>query len=99
MWSRQFLEELAHPPTTPTFVHEDNKSTITIISHGNDKGRTKHMDIRHHYGRKLVQRKQLSITYCPSTHMTADMFTKPQDIKIFLSHRNTLLCNLVCWGC
>ena len=49
MWLRQFLEELGYPQTTPTTVHEDNKSTITIISNGNDRGRTKHMDIRYHY--------------------------------------------------
>ena len=48
MWSRQFLEELGYPQKSPTTVHEDNKSTITIISNGNDKGRTKHMDIPYH---------------------------------------------------
>ena len=95
---RQFLEELGYPHTTPTVVHEDNKSTITIISNGNDKGRTKHMDIRYHYVRELVQRKQLSVTYCPSSQMTADMLTKPLDIKTFLSHRTPLLGNLVCGG-
>jgi hypothetical protein len=83
MWLRQFLEELGYPPTSPTVVHEDNKSTITIISNGNNKGRRKHMDIRYHYVRELVLRKQLSITFCPSSQMTDDMLTKPLDIKTF----------------
>ena len=39
IWLRQFLEELGYPPTIPTVVHVDNKSTITIISNGNDKVR------------------------------------------------------------
>jgi len=99
MWLHQFLEELGYPPTTPTVVHEDNKSTITIISNGNNKGRRKHMDIRYHYVRELVQRKHLSITYCPTSNMTADMLTIPLEIKTFLSHRNTLLGNLVSGGC
>ena len=98
MWLRQFLEELGYPPTSPTLVHEDNKSTITIISNGNDKGRTKHMDIRYQYVRELVQQKHLSITYCPSSQMTADILTKPLDIKTFLGHRSKLLGNLVCGG-
>ena len=98
MWLRQFLKELGYPQTTPTLVHEDNKSTITIISNGNDKGRTKHMDIRYHYVRELVQRKQITVTYCPSSQMTADMLTKPLDIKTFLLHRTPLLGNLVCGG-
>ena len=63
MWLRQFLEELEYPPTSSTIVHEDDKSTITIISDKDDKGRTKHMDIRYHYMRELVQQKQLSVTY------------------------------------
>jgi hypothetical protein len=98
MWLRQFLEELGYPSSSPTMVHEDNKSTITIISNGNDKGRTKHMDIRYHYVRELAQQKHLSITYCPSSQMTADILTKPLDIKSFLCHRSTLLGNLVCGG-
>jgi len=77
MWSRQFLVELGFPPSTPTVVHEDNKPAINIISNGNDKGRTKHMDVRWRYVRELVQRKQLSIDYCPSTLMTEKMLTKP----------------------
>ena len=30
MWLRQFLLELGFPPTSPTFLHEDNKSAIHI---------------------------------------------------------------------
>ena len=77
---------------------EDNKSAITIISNGNDKGRTKHMDIRYHYVHELVQRKHFPITYCPSNNMTADMLTKPLDIETFLSHRNASLGNIICGG-
>ena len=98
MWLRQFLEELGYPSTSPTLVHEANKSTITIISNGNDKGRTKHMDIHYHYVQELVERKQLSVNYCPSPQMIADMLTKPLDIKNFNSHRTKLLGNLGCVG-
>ena len=56
------------------------------------------MDIRYHYVRELVHRKQVSVTYCPSSQMTADMLTKPLDFKTFLSHRTPLLGNLVCGG-
>jgi len=57
------------------------------------------MDIRYHYVRELVHRNQLSVTYCPSSQMTADMLTKPLDTKTFLLHRTPLLGNLVCvWG-
>ena len=89
MWLRQFLVELRFSPSTPTVIHEHNKSAINIISNGNDKGRTKHMDIRYNYIRELVQRQYISIAYRPSTLMTADILTKPLEIKSFLTH----------WGC
>ena len=62
MWLRQFLLELGFFPTpAPTIIYEDNKSAINIIHNGNDKGRTKHMDIRCHYVRELVKQHHLSV--------------------------------------
>ena len=98
MWLRQFLSELGYPPSTPTIIYEDNNSAINIIQNGNDKGRTKHMDIRYQYIRELVQNRHISVTYRPSSQMTADILTKPLDSKLFLAHRTSLLGNLVCRG-
>ena len=98
MWSRQFLSELGYPPSTPTIIYEDNKSAINITQNGNDKGRTKHMDIRYYCIRELVQNRHISVTYRPSSQMTADILTKPLDSKLFLAHRTALLGNLVCGG-
>ena len=55
LWLRQLLLELGFPPTSPTILHEDNKWATQIALHGNDKGRTKHMDIRYHLVRDLVK--------------------------------------------
>ena len=41
------------------------------------------MDIRYHYVRELVQRQQVSVTYCPSSQMTADMLTSPSISRLF----------------
>ena len=68
-----------------------------IIQNGNDKGRTKHMDIRYHYIHELVKDQHISVTNRPSSLMTADILTKPLDSKLFLAHRlHSLLGNLVC---
>ena len=98
MWLRQFLSDLGYSPLTPTVIYEDNKSAINIIQNGNDKGRTKHMDIRYHYIRELVQYRHITVTYRPSSQITADILTKPLDAKLFLDHRKSLLGNLVCGG-
>ena len=84
MWLRQVLVELGFPPS-PTIIYEDNKSAINI---GNDKGRTKHMDI-HHYVRELIHHHHLSVLYRPTSTITADILTKPLDIKPFLTHHNS----------
>ena len=55
MWLRQFLTELGYPPPTPTTLFEDNKSAIQIVHNNNDRGRTKHMDVRCHLIRELVK--------------------------------------------
>ena len=55
MWLRQFLLELGYPPSKPTILYEDNKSAIHIVHNGNDKCRTKHIDIRYDYVRDLVK--------------------------------------------
>ena len=55
MWRHQFLLELCFPSTSPALLYEDNKSAIHIALHLNEKGRTKHMDIRCHLIRDLVK--------------------------------------------
>jgi hypothetical protein len=95
MWLRQFLLELGFPPTSPTFLHEDNKSAIHIALHGNDKGRTKHMDVRCHLVRDLVKKNIIQIQYQPTESMVADILTKPLEAKLFFNHRSHLLGHLV----
>ena len=97
MWLRQFLLKLGFPPTSPTFLHEDNKSAIYIALHGNDKGRTKHMDVWCHLIRDLVKSTIIQIQHQSTESMVADTSTKPLDAKLFLRHRHVLLGHLV-WG-
>ena len=54
---RQLLTQLGHPPTKSTVLYEDNKSAIHNVQNGNDKGRTKHIDVRYHLRRILSQIK------------------------------------------
>ena len=95
MWLRQFLTELGYPPSHPTILYEDNKSAINIVNNGNDKGRTKHMDVRYHYVRDLFASSDISVLYLPTEVMVADILTKPLESKQFLFLRRSLLGYLV----
>ena len=38
--------------------------------------RTKHIDVKHHFVREAVQTGMINLSYCPTTDMLADLFTK-----------------------
>jgi hypothetical protein len=95
MWLRQLLSELGYSSQHPTIMYEDNKSAIQIAANGNDKGRTKHMDVRYHLIRDLVQAGTIQVQYMPTDSMVADILTKPLDSKLFLKFQTDLLGHLV----
>jgi intein-encoded DNA endonuclease-like protein len=66
-------------------------STIHIVKNGNDKGKTKHMDVRYHYIRELLTDKQVEITHKSTSDMIADLLTKPLDRLTFSKLRSKLL--------
>ena len=39
--------------------------------------RTKHIDIKFHYVREVLQEGVIELVYCPTNSMTADILTKP----------------------
>jgi hypothetical protein len=90
-WARQFLLELSCPQPGPTDVFEDNQSTIRMVYHGNDKGRTKHIDVRYHYIRQLIEDGSINVKYLPTTEMLADILTKPLPSSQYLHLRDRLL--------
>jgi hypothetical protein len=62
-------------------VYCDNQSTISMTKNPVFHNRTKHIDIRHHFIRELVQQEFLFFEFCKSEDQLADIFTKalPKD--------------------
>jgi hypothetical protein len=52
--------------------------------------RLKHIEMRYHYVRDMVQKNILSIQYVPTTKQTADILTKPLSLKKFVYFRDKL---------
>ena len=75
VWLRSLLADvqLVQPATT---MYEDNQGAIALSKNPSNHSRTKHIDIKYHYVRDLITRKEVNIEYCPSNKMIADLFTK-----------------------
>ncbi|CAK9811716.1 Retrovirus-related Pol polyprotein from transposon TNT 1-94 [Anthophora quadrimaculata] len=76
IWLRQMLKELGIScDSIPIFV--DNQSAIKIANNSEYHKRSKHIDVRFHFIRDVLNRKEIEINYVQSKQQLADIFTKP----------------------
>ena len=52
--------------------------------------RSKHIEMRYHYVRDMVQKNILSIQYVPTTKQTANILTKPLSLTKYVYFRDNL---------
>lgn len=64
--------------------------SITLIKNIQSEYQTKHIDIRHHYIRELVNEKKLIIKWVYSSEMLTDRMTKRLSTKIFTKYQALL---------
>lgn len=77
IWLRKLLLELSFLSNGSTILFSDNQGAIRLTKDSTFHARTKHIDIRFHFIRETVASGQLTIPYCPTDEMIADIFTKP----------------------
>ena len=85
----EFLEPGKRVP--PVVLREDNEGAICLAQNPLSSGRTKHIDVRHHYIRDLVKRGRVQVEHVSSERQHADTLTKPLSVGSFKRHRNFLL--------
>ena len=76
VWLRRLLTTLGLDLTDPTVLHVDNQSAIAIARNPEFHDRTKHIEVRHHFLRKLVDDEQIMPTYLATGDQLADALTK-----------------------
>ena len=64
-------------------VYYDNSSAIDISKNPIQHSKTKHIEIRYHFIRDLVERKIVCLEYIPTERQNANIFTKPLDRSKF----------------
>ena len=83
VWLRKLTSELKFEQSRPTVVYEDNQSSISMAQNAQYHGRTKHIDIRHHFVREKVNDGEIELKYCRSDRMLTDMLTKGLSGTVF----------------
>jgi transposase InsO family protein len=76
-WIRQLLAEIEFPITGPVMIFEDNQGCISISSNNRTDSRTKHIDVKYHFVRDMIQKNMIELKYIPTERMLADFLTKP----------------------
>ena len=64
-------------------IYCNNTSAINISKNLVQHSRTKHIEIRHHFIRELVEDGTLTLEFIHTDDRKADLFTKPLDSKRF----------------
>lgn len=77
VWLKQLADELYRDIAKTITVCCDNQSTIKLALSDAYRPRSKHIDVRHHYIRELVEAKVIHMKYVPTTENAADALTKP----------------------
>jgi hypothetical protein len=71
------MSELGYEQSSSTILSQDNTGAIQWAEGGGNFRRTKHVQIRYHHIRQLVQNGTIRVEYTPTNKMIADMLTKP----------------------
>jgi hypothetical protein len=86
MWMKTLLEDYRFSQDTMII----NCSAINISKNPVQHSRTKHIDIRNHFLRDLVESEVVSLSFIPTENQLADILTKPLDGSRFESLRKAI---------
>ena len=90
VWLHRFLNELKYGDCKFIKIFVDNQVSIKLAKNSEYDKRTKHIDVRFHFIRDMVDSNLLEVEYIESKEQLADIFTKPLAKQHFQYLRNIL---------
>ena len=90
IWLQRLMNDLSKKFIQETVIYEDNQSTICLAKNPAVHGRTKHIDIKYHFIRDLVEAGKIKLIYCATENIVADIFTKGISISQFEKLRHLI---------
>lgn len=76
-WVRRLVDDLGEQLALPIVVNEDNQSCIALVAADRISRKSKHIDTKYCFVKDLASAGIISIRYCPTEQMEADLLTKP----------------------
>jgi hypothetical protein len=93
MWTIYYLE-FQNYMQTPIILFQDNQSTMVMANKGSgNPSNSKHINIRYFYIKELIDANFITLHYCPTAEMKADLMTKPITGNQFKNLRGMILNN------
>jgi hypothetical protein len=77
VWLHKLLADLFGREMDSTIIHCDNQSCVKLSENHVFHDKSKHIEIKYHYIRDMVQRKSVHVYYLSTHEQIADVFTKP----------------------
>lgn len=77
VWLRRLFGELKiQDSRVPTTIHGDNQGSLNLAHNPVYHGRTKHIEVKHHFIREKILSKEICLEYIPTSEQLADILTK-----------------------
>ena len=91
IWCARFLVELGfRKENIPVLLRGDNQGAIALTENPEFHRRSKHIEIKWHWIREVVELRKIEIKFISTKEMVADGFTKPLPHKPFEEFRKML---------
>jgi hypothetical protein len=86
LFNMRVLESIGLKVKMPMILEMDNKGAIDLANNWSASGRTRHVDVRHHFLRELKEEGILEVRWISGNDNDADLFTKNLDGPTFAKH-------------
>ena len=77
VWLRKLLADLSEHVLDSTIIHYGNQSCVKIPKNLVFHNKSNHIEIKYHYIRDMVQRKEVPVQYLPTNKQVVDVLAKP----------------------